>query len=118
MLSPLDLWPIGETMSENALPEADGTDLHQRAIDLFTFLREVVALRSKIVRGLDSYEQVIWLANIPREPECHCVAWEGSAIGRSLVRCGSVDGCAILMKFLDDARAVLAEEKKTSQKRS
>ncbi len=30
-------------------------------------------------------------------------------IGRSLARCGSVDGYAILMKFLDDTRAVLAE---------
>ncbi|MHC4716265.1 MAG: FAD-dependent oxidoreductase, partial [Planctomycetota bacterium] len=30
-------------------------------------------------------------------------------IGRSLARCGSVDGCAILIEYLADTRAILAE---------
>lgn len=49
-----------------------------RAISLFTFLREVVSLRAKVVRDLDSYEKVIWFSDVPEEPECQCVAWPTS----------------------------------------
>ncbi len=66
-------------MSKRGSEGTGVTELQQRAINLFTFLREVVALRSKIVRSLDNYEQVVWLADIPREPECHCVAWNPAA---------------------------------------
>jgi hypothetical protein len=49
--------------------------LKDRAVRLFTFLREVVALRTKITRTLDTYEKIIWLAGIPHEPECYFAAW-------------------------------------------
>ena len=50
-------------------------DLKGRAVRLFTFLREVIKLRTKMVRTLDAYERVIWIDEIPREPECQCIAW-------------------------------------------
>ncbi len=49
--------------------------LRSRAINLFTFLLEVVQARTKIVRSLESYTSVVWFSEVPREPECDCVAW-------------------------------------------
>lgn len=52
--------------------------VRDQALSLFTFLREVVALRSKTVRTVDhdDYELVKWIADIPQQSECYCVAWE------------------------------------------
>ena len=54
--------------------------VRDHALSLFTFLREVVALRSRTVRTVDDkdYELVKWIADIPREDECYCVAWESA----------------------------------------
>ncbi len=41
-----------------------------RAIELYTFLKEFVQLRTRTIRDVSSYEQdgeVIWAADIPRE---------------------------------------------------
>ena len=49
-----------------------------RAIALYTFLREFVQLRTKTIRDISRYEQdgqVIWAAEIPREHGCHCISW-------------------------------------------
>ena len=49
-----------------------------RAIALYTFLKEFVQLRTKTIRDIARYEQdgeVIWAADIPRERGCHCIAW-------------------------------------------
>lgn len=55
---------------------SDGPSIRQQAQSLFTFLREVVALRGKTVRSVDdsAYELVKWLADIPDVKECFCVA--------------------------------------------
>ena len=48
-----------------------------RAIGLYTFLKEFVQLRTRTIRDVSSYEQdgeVIWAADIPREHGCHCAA--------------------------------------------
>jgi hypothetical protein len=50
-------------------------EIRDRALRLFTFLKEVTELRSKTVRVLDQYERVLWLQEIPRENGCQCVAW-------------------------------------------
>jgi hypothetical protein len=50
--------------------------VRDRALRLFTFLREFVQLRTKIVRSLSSYEQVLWLSDIPKESECFCHVWD------------------------------------------
>ena len=49
-----------------------------RAVALYTFLKEFVQLRTKTIRDISRYEQdgqVIWAAEIPREHGCHCIAW-------------------------------------------
>jgi very-short-patch-repair endonuclease len=56
-----------------SLPELDSS--HQRAISLFTYLKELSALRTRMVRTVDSYESVVWLADIPRERECFSASW-------------------------------------------
>ncbi len=51
--------------------------VHDRAHRLFlAFLSEFVQLRTKIVRNLSSYEEVLWLSDVPDEAECFCLAWD------------------------------------------
>jgi very-short-patch-repair endonuclease len=54
-----------------------GDPIRDRAVRLFTFLREVVRLRSFIIRSLDDYEQAIFFSDIPQEHGCSCIAWGG-----------------------------------------
>ena len=37
------------------------TDLNAKAINLFTYLKQLVQVRTPVVRALSSYEDVIWL---------------------------------------------------------
>lgn len=55
-----------------------GQETREKAIRLFTYLRELVRMRWKVVARLEEYEQVLWLDDIPREPECYCAAWSDS----------------------------------------
>jgi very-short-patch-repair endonuclease len=50
-------------------PDADGM-VRDRAIRLFTFLREYTQLRASTVLTTDSYDEVIWLADVPGLPGC------------------------------------------------
>ena len=66
--------------------EVVSTDLsgtkRERAIALYTFLKEFSQLRTKTIRQISSYErdgQVIWVSEIPREPGCDCIAWRRDA---------------------------------------
>lgn len=47
----------------------------ERAVSLYTFLKEFAQLRTRTVRDVDSYEQAIWVTDIPQEPGCDCIAW-------------------------------------------
>lgn len=47
----------------------------EKAIRLFSFLRELTKLRTKTIRTINQYEKVLWFNDIPREPGCHCIAW-------------------------------------------
>lgn len=50
--------------------------IRDKSIRLFTYLKELTVLRSVVQRNCDSYEDVIWWAEIPREKECYCAAWD------------------------------------------
>jgi len=50
--------------------------VRDRAIRLFTFLRELAEIRTKAIRTIDQYESVLWLGEIPREEGCYCAAWD------------------------------------------
>jgi very-short-patch-repair endonuclease len=54
----------------------DEGEVRDRAIRLFTFLKELTELRSKTVRSCDQYEKVLWFRVIPRNLGCHCIAWK------------------------------------------
>ena len=43
----------------------DHTALRKRAVDLFTFLRELVSLRTTVVRNCESYDRVLWIDEVP-----------------------------------------------------
>jgi very-short-patch-repair endonuclease len=60
-------------MSEH--PSSIHDVLRKRAIALYSFLKDFVQLRMEVVRSIDSYDQVLWLDEVPREPECYCAAW-------------------------------------------
>jgi very-short-patch-repair endonuclease len=49
--------------------------IRDRAIRLFTYLREITELNAKTIRISDQYEKVLWFDDIPREIGCHCIAW-------------------------------------------
>lgn len=51
------------------------TMLRKRAVHLFTFLRELVSLRTTVVRSCERYDRVLWINQVPREPECDCIAF-------------------------------------------
>ena len=52
--------------------------MKDRAVRLFTFLRELSEMRMKTIRSYESYEQVVWLSEIPLETGCHVYIWEGT----------------------------------------
>lgn len=56
--------------------------VRDRAVRLFTYLKELTELRSDVKRSCDEYDQVVWWTEIPREKECYCAAWD---IGREAV---------------------------------
>lgn len=55
--------------------KTEDQEIRDRALRIFTFLRELTELRSRTVRTIDQYEKVLWFNDIPRESGCHCVAW-------------------------------------------
>ena len=48
-----------------------------RAIRLFTYLKELCALRSTQVRNVTTYDQVFWFDDLPHDKLCQCIAWCG-----------------------------------------
>jgi len=48
--------------------------VRDRAIRLFTYLQELVQLRTPQVRDVESYEAVIWFSEIPQEDECYSIS--------------------------------------------
>lgn len=50
--------------------------LRDKAKQLFTYLKELSALRTSQVRDVNSYEKVFFWSNVPTEKGCHCIAWE------------------------------------------
>ena len=63
-------------------------ELRDRSIRLFTFLHDLTSLRTRRIRNLSAYDEVLWLEAIPRERECFCLAWgvpEGEEVGETWV---------------------------------
>ncbi len=52
--------------------------IRDRAVRLFTFLKELVELRSRTVRSYHQYEHILWFHQIPRHHGCHCIAWRAT----------------------------------------
>ena len=59
---------LSDDMAEMA-PERD------KAIRLFTYLKELCALRTTQVRDVASYDQLFWLCDLPRHKLCRCSLW-------------------------------------------
>src|SRR5215467_1689808 len=68
-------------MSVIPLPLAAQDDVRDRAVRLFTFLREYTQLRASTALTTDSYDEVIWLADVPGLPGCACAAVEPTRDG-------------------------------------
>ena len=49
---------------------------HDKAIALYTFLKEFAQLRTRTIRDVSQYEQVVWSSDVPREVGCYCIAWD------------------------------------------
>ena len=42
----------------------------QKTIGLFTYLKKIAELRTRVVHNVDDYEYILWFSDIPNEPEC------------------------------------------------
>jgi len=47
-----------------------------KAIQLFTYLKELSKLRTTHIKDVAKYDDVLWFSDIPKEKNCHCVAWQ------------------------------------------
>ncbi|TAK31280.1 MAG: hypothetical protein EPO21_17415 [Chloroflexota bacterium] len=57
------------------MPELQDMDVTRaRAVALYTFLKEFTELRTKTVRSVDQYDQVLWFSDVPEQPGCDCAA--------------------------------------------
>ncbi len=54
---------------------ADMSPERDKAIRLFTYLKELCALRTTQVRNVATYDQVFWLRDLPRHKLCRCTIW-------------------------------------------
>jgi very-short-patch-repair endonuclease len=64
---------------ENELQESvNQSQVRDRAVRLFTFLKELTELRSRTVRSYDQYDHMLWFHEIPRNHGCHCIAWRAT----------------------------------------
>src|SRR3989442_10484116 len=52
--------------------------LRDKAVRLFTYLKEFVQLRWISTRDCSNYESVLWFCEVPREQGCFSVAWGSS----------------------------------------
>jgi very-short-patch-repair endonuclease len=60
-------------MSDQANAGAVSDEL-TAAVDVFKYFEEVTNLRTRTTYTIDSYEDVVWIADIPVEPEITCAA--------------------------------------------
>ena len=63
------------------LPNVAAEDVRERAVRLYTFLKEYTQLRAKTVLTTDGYDEVIWLADVPPVAGCFCAAFEQTRDG-------------------------------------
>ena len=54
---------------------AEVTQERDKALRLFTYLKELCALRTTQVRNVESYDQVFWLCELPRHKLCRSTIW-------------------------------------------
>lgn len=47
-----------------------------KAIQLFTYLKELSKLSTTHTKDVAKYDEVLWFSDIPKEKSCHCVAWQ------------------------------------------
>jgi hypothetical protein len=66
--------PLATQQAQPTTPPAS-----DKAARLFRFLKELVELRSRAIRTLDRYENVLWVHDIPKHPLCHSIDWSAEA---------------------------------------
>lgn len=47
-----------------------------KAVQLFTYLKELSKLRTTHTKNVSKYDEIIWFSDIPKEKGCHCIGWE------------------------------------------
>ena len=54
-------------------PEDDDNLIRDRAVRLFTFLKELAKLKTKVTRDLSEYESVVWFHEVPEYKGCFSI---------------------------------------------
>lgn len=47
--------------------------IRERAIRLFTYLRELARLKTKVTRDLSAYDEVVWFQDVPEHKGCFSI---------------------------------------------
>lgn len=61
--------------TEDLLSEQQTTLKMQKAVRLVDYLLRLGSLRTRLIRDVDEYVKVLWLANVPHERGCFTQAW-------------------------------------------
>jgi len=51
-------------------------ETQQKALNLFTYLKELCALRIKQIHDVNDYDEILWFENVPDATQCRCIARE------------------------------------------
>ena len=47
----------------------------QKVLRLVAYLTRLASLRTKIIRNIDEYQNVLWVKDVPRQKGCYTQAW-------------------------------------------
>jgi len=69
-------WAVKTNVARELLkdPQTDSVETH-KVIRLVDYLTRLASLRSKIIRNIDEYQNVLWVKDIPQQKGCFTQAW-------------------------------------------
>ena len=62
-------------MNDHPTQHHENPEEKPKSVRLLEYLKEVVALRSMPIRDVGEYEKILWVSDIPHEPDCSTRAW-------------------------------------------
>ena len=87
-----------ESDAEKSQERFEMITVREKAVQLFTYLKELSNLRTTHTKDVANYDEMLWFSDIPKEKICHCVAWELTWAQRGTEREERVDVWVVVHK--------------------